>query len=294
MDDFVVFILTHGRADNVITYKTLKKAGYTGPIWLVCDNEDKQLKSYQERFENVYVFDKKAVSKRIDQGDNFDKRNSIVFARNVCFDIAQELGYTYFLELDDDYTMFQFRINQDGVYPKGSFIVRESLTKVFEAYLEYYKSIPALTLAMAQCGDFIGGHKSSYAVNKALTRKAMNTLFCSTKRRFQFPGKINEDVNAYTKVQSMGGLFLTAPICAIDQLQTQSNDGGMTDIYLAGGTYLKSFYSVIYHPSGVKVAVLSDRNWRIHHHVAWNNTAPKILDEKYRKKRRSISAVQQE
>ena len=39
--DFAVFILTHGRPDNVITYNTLKKAGYTGDIYIVIDNEDK-------------------------------------------------------------------------------------------------------------------------------------------------------------------------------------------------------------------------------------------------------------
>lgn len=43
--DFVVFILTHGRADSVITDKTLRKCGYTGPIVYVIDNEDKRPQS---------------------------------------------------------------------------------------------------------------------------------------------------------------------------------------------------------------------------------------------------------
>ena len=29
---FAVFILTHGSADNVVTYKTLRSDGYTGKI----------------------------------------------------------------------------------------------------------------------------------------------------------------------------------------------------------------------------------------------------------------------
>ena len=33
--DFAVFILTHGRPDNVITFNTLKKANYTGKIYLL-------------------------------------------------------------------------------------------------------------------------------------------------------------------------------------------------------------------------------------------------------------------
>ena len=32
MEDFAIFILTHGRPNNVITYNTLKTSGYTGDI----------------------------------------------------------------------------------------------------------------------------------------------------------------------------------------------------------------------------------------------------------------------
>ena len=41
-DSFAVFILTHGRADNVVTMKTLKKGGYTGRWYMIIDNEDEQ------------------------------------------------------------------------------------------------------------------------------------------------------------------------------------------------------------------------------------------------------------
>ena len=59
--DFVAFILTHGRPDNVKTYKTLKKYGYTGKIYLIVDNEDKTIDKYIQNFgvENVKIFDKK-------------------------------------------------------------------------------------------------------------------------------------------------------------------------------------------------------------------------------------------
>ena len=39
-EDFCVFILTHGRHDRVHTYNTLLKAGYTGKIYIVIDDED--------------------------------------------------------------------------------------------------------------------------------------------------------------------------------------------------------------------------------------------------------------
>ena len=36
-NDFAVFILTHGRADNVVTVPAIKKAGYTGKIYFIID-----------------------------------------------------------------------------------------------------------------------------------------------------------------------------------------------------------------------------------------------------------------
>ena len=100
MDNFVVFILTHGRADNVITAATLKRCGYTGKTVIVIDNEDETAEEYKKKFgaENVYQFDKKAVSITFDTMDLSEDRRTIVYARNVCFDIARELGYKYFLE----------------------------------------------------------------------------------------------------------------------------------------------------------------------------------------------------
>jgi hypothetical protein len=57
---FCVFIISHGRANNVVTFKTLQKSGFTGPLFIVIDNEDKQAHLYLEKFgrERVVVFDK--------------------------------------------------------------------------------------------------------------------------------------------------------------------------------------------------------------------------------------------
>ena len=57
----------------------------------------------------------------------------------------------------------------------------------------------------------------------------------------------------------------------------------MTDIYLNNGTYIKSFYSVLFSPSSVTIALMGEINNRLHHRVNWNATTPKILDEKYKK-----------
>ena len=58
-DDFCAFILTHGRPDKVLTYRTLRRAGYTGKIFIVVDDEDKTRDQYMADYgEQVLVFSK--------------------------------------------------------------------------------------------------------------------------------------------------------------------------------------------------------------------------------------------
>ena len=280
--DFAAFILSHGRANNVITYDTLRKTGYTGDIYIIIDNEDKTAKEYYDKFgDKVVMFDKKKIAKTFDEADNFNDRRAIVYARNACFDIAKDLGIKYFIQLDDDYTTFRFAANDKGEYITSNTAITK-LDKIFEAMLNFYKSTNIHSIAMAQGGDFIGGENSRVFKEK-LARKCMNSFICSTDRPFRFVGRINEDVNNYTHKGSLGYLFFTIATVRLEQKQTQSNEGGMTDIYLDNGTYIKSFYSVIFQPSAVTISLMGNKNNRLHHRVNWNATTPVILDEKYKK-----------
>lgn len=284
--DFIVFILTHGRPDNVKTFATLKRCGYSGKIIFIVDNEDKTIDKYIKNFgaENVKVFDKKAMADKVDQGNNFDNRKVIIHARNACFEIAKELGITYFIELDDDYTAFDFRIDTNSEENCGAIRQIKNIDLVFDLLLNYYKSIPALSIAFAQGGDFIGGinnGKGSYRFNK---RKCMNSFICSTERHFNFVGSLNEDVNTYTSLATRGNLFLTIPFVSLTQTATQSNKGGMTDEYALTGTYVKSFHTILMHPSGTKIAMMNAKNIRLHHSINWGNTTPMIISDKWKQK----------
>jgi hypothetical protein len=76
----------------------------------------------------------------------------------------------------------------------------------------------------------------------------------------------------------------------VNQTMTQANSGGMTELYLDVGTYVKSFYSVMYAPSCVKVGELGDPrspHYRIHHSINWRVAVPKIMRETVRKQPRT-------
>jgi hypothetical protein len=282
-NNFAAFILTHGRPEKVYTYNALKKANYTGKIFLIIDNEDKFSDKYIEIYgkENVIIFNKLEISKKFDQFDNFEERRSIVYARNASFEIADKLGLDFFIQLDDDYTDFRYKYDNNLNYKDK--INPKNLDKLFDIILEFYKNIPAKAICIAQGGDFIGGKNGSLARNLKLKRKAMNTFFCSTKRKFKFIGRINEDVNTYTSYQSKGNLFFTIPNLAINQLMTQTNSGGMADMYLESGTYIKSFYTIICQPSSVYINLMGSINKRLHHRISWKNTVPVILSEDFKK-----------
>ena len=280
-DDFAVFILTHGRPNKVYTYKTLRNQNYSGRIYLLIDDEDESAREYQEKYgDEVIVFNKTEAASLVDVGDNRPDHRGVVYARNVIFKIARDLGLKCFLELDDDYTHFAYKFRSDLTYYERKCW---RLDDLFEILLDYFISIPAVTIAMAQNGDYIGGSKSGYGKELRLHRKVMNSFFCDVDREFEFMGRINEDVNAYTWLGRMGKLFLTVPNVSLCQKTTQNNSGGLTELYLDTGTYVKSFYTVLYAPSCTKISDMGDKHRRIHHRIDWNSAVPCILSEQYRK-----------
>ena len=278
--NFGIFILSFGRPNNVITLKTLKKCGYNGRWWIVLSDDDSKIDEYKKQYgkEKILIFSKSEIAKEFDEADNFGDRRSVVYARNSCWKFAKELGLEYFLELDDDYTSFLYRYEKDGKLKSKNV---SKFDKVCSLFCDFLNKTNAETIAFMQGGDLLGGVKGGFL--KGQKRKAMNSFFLKTKNKFYFLGRINEDVNTYLTLGKVGKIFLTQKNIALTQKQTQSNKGGMTDIYLSEGTYYKSFYSIMFCPSCVKIKMMGASHKRMHHSINWNNAVPKILDERYKK-----------
>jgi hypothetical protein len=276
--DFCIFIISHGRANNVVTWRTLDKKKSKYPRYIVIDDLDEQIDEYKKKYgdDKIIVFNKEKIAKTTDHGDNFYNLRTTTHARNACYYIAKDLGYSYFLVLDDDYTGFQYRIDGKFNYPNPVKSITK-LDKIFDMFLDYYKSIPAKSICMAQGGDYIGGNNGFGIGRTNYSRKAMNSWFCSIDRPIKFLSRLNEDVNTYLTLGSRGELFLTIPFVSLSQTATQKVKGGMTDSYLHSGTYVKSFYTVMYCPSFCKVSLMRTTNMRLHHKINWNNAVPKII-----------------
>lgn len=301
-DDFCVIILSHGRPDNQDTVKTLDRYGYTGDWYILLDNEDATIDQYIAKYgkDKIKVFDKEAVMKSgaVDAMDNFQVKKTVVYARYASYQVARELGYKYFMMCEDDHDSVRWRMSPEIEYSSKMLSLdknNHSLDKVIDVMLDYFVSTPRIkTLCMAQSGDYIGGGGSRMATQQ-YRRKAMGTFITRVDNPINFSGSMNDDTNAYTTEASVGELMLTTGFIAINTKPTQKSSGGNTDIYESYGTYVKSFYSVMGHPSGVKVAVLyntsarkavgpkTNDNFRLHHRVNWKNVAPLILSESLKK-----------
>jgi hypothetical protein len=283
--NIAVFILSHGRPDNVITYRTLRNQKYTGKIFIIVDDEDKTLSEYQSKYKDeVIVFSKRDYEQKFDIMDNFDGNKVIVYARNACYDIARELGLDYFFEYEDDYTSFQYR-HIDKKVLKG--MQPKNLDDILNAMIDCLDETNVTTIAFCQGGDHMGGARSFNHVS--YKRKAMNTFVFKVNQNpandTLFTGRMNDDVNTYLSQGKIGKLFFQIAEVNVVQLQTQSNAGGNTEAYKAYGTYVKSFYSVMAAPDCCKVALMGSANRRFHHKINWKYAVPMLLDEKYRKPR---------
>lgn len=280
LDEFAVMILCHGRPDNTPTFDTLRKYGYNGRIIIVCDDEDKTLPQYQELYPEVAVFSKQKVREYTDPMDNKNDMRCALYARNACFDIAENLGLTYFAEFDDDYIGIPYRWEEDGVMYRSQLA---NLDAVFEAYIEFLETNENIySVAFGQPGDFIGGCGSRLHQDR-YRRKCMNSWICKTERRLQFAGTMNDDCTTYSIEGFKGQLFYTFDFIMIDQPETQQVKGGMTDMYLGAGTYQKTWYTIMACPSFVKAGMMGDRHWRIHHNINHKNAYPMLISDKYKK-----------
>lgn len=279
LNDLGIFILTYGRAKEQTTLQLLKKYGITDNVYLIVADNDPQIEEYRKAYGRIVKeFNRNEVEEDIE--DNVKPKSGVISARNYCFKLAKKLGYKYFVELDDDYSLFCFRYVSENKL-KGKKV--EDLKQVLVSTVQVLEDTPIECFAWAQTGDFVGGVNSD-VVRNCFKRKAMNAMFFKTGTSIRFYGRINEDVNMYVHHGKLGQLVLTETFIALHQAKTQTLEHGMSDLYNENGTYLKSMYSVMQDPAIVSLSPMGNVHLRIHHRICWNACTPKVLSEEYKKK----------
>ena len=283
MSEPVIYILSHNRPANIPTINALKRSNSKLKQYIVIDDTDPQIQQYKRLYDNLVIFNKKEISKLVDTVDNFHIYGTPLYARRYVWEHAKNNGIDCFIMLDDDYHYFCFKYPYNGILKE---LVIQDIDKLFYKFFEL--NLPNLYLSFSQNGDYIGGKHNSL-ITKGFKFKIMNCFFCFTDKMIPFKGTFNDDVNASLNLGLRGDIPLTIGGYSLHQENTQQFDGGMTDIYIEYGTYVKSFQSIIIHPTGVKIHLFTgsrhneQKHYRIHHKLFKNKIYPKILNEKYKK-----------
>ena len=278
-NDFILLVLSYNHPTNVLSLETLKKTNYDGNWALVVGEDDPQLENYKKLYpeEHLAIFNKNDYKKDVDLCDQGGSDKIGLYARLACFDIAKSRGFKYFLEFDDDYIEYRYRVEYEG---KLNYCWTTHITECFEAAVEFLENNKLVqSVAFAQGGDFICDLN---AIEHPM-EKCMNSWFCAVDRPIKFNGRMNDDVNAYVNGRCNGQLFLTCPYVCIKQKPTQSAGTGMSDIYKDNGTYKKTLYTIIQHPTGVKVQMLGMTYYRLHHNVKKEFLYPCLISSQYKK-----------
>lgn len=276
--DFAVLILTHGRAHDQVTFNELEKRGYTGKVYLVIDDLDEQREEYERLYgDSVIVFDKREYARRIDTMTTEDELRSVVFARNAAYDIADDLGLSYFAMFDDDLNQFTFR------YVKGGKLVSAPVTDfdaLFDAMLEFVETTGVASLCIATSGALIGDMNGVYS--KGLRWNFNQACVLRASDRLKFVGLLNEDLNATLLGANVGQMTLEVMGIVKNAPLRGTNDGGLHELYIDNEQYIRDFYSLIVHPSGLKITI-GDQRAPLRKASAL--CYPKIISDRYRKRR---------
>lgn len=90
--------------------------------------------------------------------------------------------------------------------------------------------------------------------------------------------RLNDDLINAVNVWRTGRSELSVKCLAMNMPPTQSEGGGLTDIYRDEGTVRKTAYAVMAAPGQVK---LVDRFGRYHHAADWKRIVPKIVSNEH-------------
>lgn len=271
-----VYIISKGRP-QCHTARTLQKLDFPGEWFIVCGNNDETLPEYRELWgERVLVFDWYEQVKATDPMDGFGfdtMASGACPVRNATAEISRQRGERRHWQLDDDYTGFQVYDGSTGKRPR-----------IRDGRLLHDKMLELAELA-DRCGLSNCGFPPSTIETRgdgALTigRRVFNAHNLPSGGELFEPwrARMNDDLINAVNVWRHGGAELSVRYLAMNMPATQSEDGGLSELYRDEGTVRKTAYAVMACPSAVK---LVQKFGRYHHRANWQRIVPKLVSDGY-------------
>lgn len=269
MKDYIVFIISHKKPDEVRTLKALNDSGFFGDYRIIIDSWDETAEKYEQNYPGkIEIFDKDEIKKTFDIMDNFNIFSSAVYARNFSYELAKKLGYKYFILLDDDLIKFMYVFTEGEKFKK---LQIQNINAVFENIVNYLSNTNCSIFSFSQDGGNFGGPKGRYS--KGCGRTISQCMICKTEKSSRFCGTQNEDFNI--SIKHFEDITLEFFCVVVSSPQRGSN----SDMYKNVGFYKSSFYSFMLRPSGVK---LSYKNGHFTMKRYSRKLFPKILSDSWK------------
>lgn len=253
--DFAVIVNSHGRPDFSAA-EALRRAGYTGQLFITVDDEDDKILEYVARFggQNIRIFHKECVGD-YDVEDNFSEPMGVVmFARNEAWKMAFAKGLKYFFVMDDDLKSISYRAVKGG---KLKSYQAHGIDSCFEAICDFMESDSRIFgIGFGFANDYIGGAER-FEDEFGKKRLIMNGYFCKTERKYSFDGRVCEDSITSLNQARAGKIFLNITSVMMQyniwMPNKKQGKGGMQDTYKKMSSYAMRCYALMSNPSCVKI-----------------------------------------
>lgn len=271
-----VFIPTHGRAKSQITMNMLLDCGFTGDIWLVCDNLDDSLDEYIELYgERVLVFDKRDWAMRTDRLTNDVELGTVLYARNYIQEIGKQKGYDVIGVFDDDLDSFSIRYEKDGGLQ--THLMRDGMDDLIAGIVEFVIDGNIMAMSIAHNGGYFGGLEGEF--KEGLTRNPSGAWFMNLTEKLPqcFRGIVNEDSIYVRDAGRVGGLVFKLMDVMFSTPKRGTNEGGHSEMYSEMSKYIHSSYVMIASPSTMRM--LEDGSRRTNRKAIHSE----IISERWRK-----------
>lgn len=280
MMNYAIFICTHGRPDEQHTLKALRKAGYTGKIILVVDDEDDtvpelMLKTYDDA--EIVRFCKQHYIDTVDIGRSDAKRKAILYAKCACEDVAKERNLDAFVIADDDITDFRFRYESDDKLLTQ--YVTKNMDVIIESYLTFILDCNVCMTSFGTNQMFMGGRISDE--RKGEFRIPYNFLFRNTSISFNWISEMNEDTISVL-AEHGNKYMIQLPFIKLEMKELMAGaKGGMTEFYNQMTTGTRIGTILMYSPSNVKYIATAKK---ITHAIKKDNAFPKLISSSIKRK----------
>ena len=269
-----IFIPSYHRPKNLRTVKYFRKIGWDMRyITVFVDNETDDIPEYEETASeygfNLHVFDMEEARRKYDYVHRASQsRRSAGQARNMFQDYATEKEIDFYVVIDDDTdnysTFMQRRKLKDHDIVRRSFLAVEDLMRKRKIGV----------MGFPQHGDTLGG----YPV-RLFIRKVMNTTFYLLPYIYRGErGVQDDDTSLFTGIINEGlftGTILHSLV--LQQVQSATQEGGLTDLYNECKLLNKALVTVIQFPSAIFAEKQGRNGNRVHHRIRYKHLGPVII-----------------